>query len=147
MDATTPQSSHELNSSGNFNAILVGTNIEPNYSLANGVIGPGSGACVRTIEEGCGKKAITVGKPQKIMFDIIINELGLMPSDVMMVGDQLITDIAFASTNGARSILVLSGLSKQKDADEAPENNKPTYVLPSLVQVAELLENLKNEDN
>ena len=81
------------------------------------------------------------------MFDIIINELGLMPSDVMMVGDQLITDIAFASTNGARSILVLSGLSKQKDADEAPENNKPTYVLPSLVQVAELLENLKNEDN
>ncbi|KAK8900468.1 p-nitrophenyl phosphatase [Tritrichomonas musculus] len=128
-----------------YGARLIGTNPDPNFILSHGVIVPGSGACARTFEEATGVKATLIGKPEKTMFQTVLNQLGLTKDEVIMVGDRIITDISFASHNGARSILVLTGFDSQKDADEAPENEKPTYVLNSLVEVAELLQKMYDD--
>ncbi|OHT10538.1 haloacid dehalogenase-like hydrolase family protein [Tritrichomonas foetus] len=126
-----------------FGARLIGTNPDPNFPLAHGVLIPGSGACARTFEEATGVKATLIGKPEDPMFETVLTTLGVTKDEVIMVGDRIITDIAFASHHGARSILVLSGIDTQKDVDETPESDRPTYVLPSLVEVAELFESMR----
>lgn len=126
-------------------ARLIGTNPDPNFQLSCDVLVPGSGACVRTFEEATGVKAVYIGKPENPMFQTVLKELGVTKDEIMMVGDRVTTDIAFASHNNARSIFVLTGIESQKDVDIAPSNEKPTYVLPSLVEVAELFQKMYDE--
>ncbi|WP_179395673.1 YqeG family HAD IIIA-type phosphatase [Lacticaseibacillus absianus] len=45
-------------------------------------------------------------KPLPVGIDRAVRQLGLNKSDVVMIGDQLLTDIAAAHTAGVRSILV-----------------------------------------
>lgn len=126
-------------------AKLIGTNPDPNFQLSNNVLVPGSGACVRTFEEATGVEATYIGKPMNPMFQTVLKELGVTKDEIIMVGDRVSTDIAFASHNNARSILVLTGIESEKDVDAAPLNEKPTYILPSLVEVAGLLQQMYNE--
>ena len=126
-------------------AKLIGTNPDPNFPLSHGVLIPGSGACARTFEEATGVKATLIGKPEDPMFETVLSTLGVTKDQVMMVGDRLITDIAFAAHHGARSILVLSGIDTKEMADSAPDSDKPTYVLPSLVEIADMFEKLHKE--
>ena len=120
-------------------ARLIGTNPDPNFPLAHGVLVPGSGGSARTFEEGTGKKATLIGKPEDPMFNTMLESLGVGADDVVMVGDRLITDIAFAGNHNARSIMVLSGVDTKEMAEEATGVMKPTWVLPSLVECVELL--------
>lgn len=126
-------------------ATLIGTNPDPNFQLSHNILIPGSGACVRTFEEATGVGATYIGKPEKPMFQTVLKELGVTKDEIIMVGDRVTTDIAFAAHNNARSILVLTGIESQKYVDAAPENEKPTYVLPSLVEVAELFQKMYDE--
>ena len=45
----------------------------------------------------------------------------------MVIGDNLLTDIAFGENIGASSCLVLTGVSKEDDIDDV----KPTYIVDS----------------
>jgi ribonucleotide monophosphatase NagD (HAD superfamily) len=83
-----------------------------------------------------------VGKPEDFMFFTILEALGMSEDEVMMVGDRWITDIAFAARHGARSVLVLSGIDTEEDLKAVPPELRPTYILPSLVEVASLVEEL-----
>ena len=123
-------------------AKLIGTNPDPNFPMPNNILVCGSGAICSAFERGCNKKATVIGKPNKPMFDTVLNELGVTKDEIMMVGDRVITDIAFASRHGARSVLVLTGVDTEEDVKKAPECDKPTYVLPSLVEVADMLEKM-----
>lgn len=120
-------------------ARLIGTNPDPNFPLAHGVLIPGSGASANTFETGCNTKPTLIGKPEDPMFYTMLDSLGVTVDDVVMVGDRLITDIAFAAHHGARSIMVLSGIDKKEDAERAEEGDKPTWVMPSLVECVDLL--------
>lgn len=123
-------------------ARLIGTNPDPNFPLAHGVLVPGSGGSARTFEEGTNQHATLIGKPEDPMFNTMLDSLGVGADDVVMVGDRLITDIAFAGNHNARSILVLSGIDTQEMADAAEGPMKPTWVLPSLVECVDLLKPL-----
>lgn len=123
-------------------ARLIGTNPDPNFPLAHGVLIPGSGASAKTFETGCNTKATLIGKPEDPMFYTMLDSLGVTVDDVVMVGDRLITDIAFAAHHGARSIMVLSGIDKREDAERAADEDKPTWIMPSLVECVDLLKPL-----
>jgi HAD superfamily hydrolase (TIGR01450 family) len=125
-----------------FGAKLIATNRDPNFPLAHGVLVPGSGAVGRTFEVACQCSAIWIGKPENVMFDTVLRAVGVGIDDVMMVGDRLMTDIAFASRRGARSVLVLSGIDTEDMAKKVDPEDAPTYILPSLVDVAQVLESL-----
>jgi HAD superfamily hydrolase (TIGR01450 family) len=51
----------------------------------------------------------TIGKPGPILFQVACQALGLIPSQVVMIGDNRVTDIAGAQLLGMRSILVSPG--------------------------------------
>ena len=121
---------------------LIGTNPDPNYPVPHQRILPGSGAAVACFESALDTEATVVGKPEDVMFEKVLEYTGCTKDEVMMVGDRICTDVKFASRHGARSVLVLSGVDTMKDVEEAEDIDKPTYVLPSLVEVAELLKGM-----
>ena len=71
-----------------------------------------------------------VGKPSPIMVRTIMDKLGLPPSDCLMVGDRLETDIRMGLDAGMDTCLVLSGDASLDKLDAS--GLKPTYVLESV---------------
>lgn len=122
---------------------LIGTNIDPNFPISTGVLLPGSGAVIAMFEIATGIKANMMGKPGQLMFDMILDYYKVTEDEVIMVGDRIMTDVAFASRRGARSIMVLTGADTMKDVEEAPETDKPTYIFPSLVESVDLFKSMK----
>ena len=49
--------------------------------------------------------------------------------EAVVVGDGLVTDIAAAHAVGARSVLVLTGVSTAEQAAALPEGQRPTVVV------------------
>lgn len=128
------------------NIPIFGSDPDPNILMKPGIQIPGSGSVAACIECATGKKVEVLGKPTDIMFDIVLKHLNVTSDEVIMVGDRVITDIAFASHHKARSIFVLSGMDKREDADSVEDKDKPTYILPSIVEVADMFEKWsKNE--
>ena len=67
------------------------------------------GAIVTGLEYATGKKATTLGKPNKEFFQAALDDLGCSSKDVIMVGDDLINDIGGAQALGIKSVLVKTG--------------------------------------
>ena len=100
------------------------------YRVPDGIaVGPGS--IVAAVECASGKKAEIIGKPNKYSMLLIEKELGLKPSEIMMVGDRLDTDISYAKACKIRSALVLTGNAKKSDIKDI----KPDFVFDSVADL------------
>jgi len=99
-------------------ALLVGSNDDSTYPTPAGPI-PGGGAILAAIAKASGHTPVITGKPHQPMADMVAAMCpDIDPSDMVMVGDRLDTDRAFARTVGCRFALVLSGVtSSAGDAD------------------------------
>lgn len=95
-------------------AKLVATNLDPNCPTQNGTR-PGCGAIVSMLEAATGRTAFSVGKPSPVMFRFACTELGLPPEQITVVGDTLETDILGGVQMGCRTVLVLSGGTRESD--------------------------------
>jgi NagD protein len=95
-------------------AKLIATNPDPNCPTADGVR-PGCGAIAAMIEAATGVPAFSVGKPSPIMMRAARKELGLSAEETTMIGDTMETDILGGVQMGYRTILVLSGGTKEGD--------------------------------
>lgn len=72
------------------------------------------------IEHATGVEAVVTGKPHAPMAELVAASLpGVDPSQMVMVGDLVETDGAFARTIGARFALVLSGMTATADGIDA----------------------------
>lgn len=78
---------------------------------------PAAGAIVAALEAATGIAATVMGKPQTSMYNHALSVMGLEPHQVLVVGDQLTTDIACAQTLGCQSALVFSGVTDRKSAE------------------------------
>lgn len=96
-----------------------------------------TGAFVQSLEYGSGKTAKVLGKPAADFFRLAMRDVGCTPDEVVVVGDDVTTDIAGAQAIGALSVLVRTG----KYSDEALERSpiKPDYVVNSIADVPRLL--------
>ncbi|MBI2487660.1 MAG: HAD-IIA family hydrolase [Deltaproteobacteria bacterium] len=104
------------------------TNRDPVFPAPEGLV-PGTGAILASIEVASGKKAITAGKPEPIMFEVAKKVLSSQERTAI-IGDRLDTDIVGGKRVGIKTILVLSGSTKQ---DEIPKSEiKPDYVINDL---------------
>ncbi len=96
------------------------------------------GPFIRMFEQMCQTKALIIGKPNRLMLEMASREMGVDPSDAVMVGDRLYTDIAMACNAGTQSILVLSG---ETDASMLEGSGiRPTAVLASVADIPDLVE-------
>ena len=96
-----------------------------------------AGAFVAALEYASGSKATTIGKPSKEFFATAAGAMGLTTEDVVMVGDDLTTDVIGAKAVNARSILVRTG--KFSDPDLAAAGTKPDLILDSIAELPGVL--------
>lgn len=89
---------------------FIGTNPDVTYPTPHGLY-PGSGTIIGAIEIASGKKAMMIGKPEPLLYQIALKRLSLLPGETLAIGDRLETDIAGAKAAGIHSALVLTGAS------------------------------------
>ena len=115
-------------------ARFIATNADDRLPTEDGYQ-PGAGACIAGITVASRVQPTIVGKPEPLMMLKAADHLGLEPSDVLMVGDRLDTDILAAQRAGMTTALVLTGLTDR--AMVAESEILPDYVfadLPALMQ-------------
>ncbi|HEY0222534.1 MAG TPA: TIGR01457 family HAD-type hydrolase [Lactovum miscens] len=112
-------------------ATFIGTNPDLNLPTSEGLL-PGSGTIVRSVQAATQVEPIIIGKPTAIIADIILKKLGLPKEDLIMVGDNYLTDICTGIDNGIDSLLVTTGFTKPEEVPNLPI--APTYVVSSLAE-------------
>jgi NagD protein len=113
-------------------AKLIATNLDPNCPT-NAGLRPGCGAVVAMLETATGLRAFSVGKPSPIMLRAARKELGLETAETTIIGDTMETDILGGVQMGYRTVLVLSGGTKQ--ADLARYAYRPDQVVESIADL------------
>lgn len=113
-------------------AKLIATNLDPNCPTADG-LRPGCGAMVAMLEKATGVQAFSVGKPSPIMMRAARKELGLTADETTMIGDTMETDILGGLQMGYRSVLVLSG--GTRDSDLSAYGYQPDLVVNSIADL------------
>lgn len=83
------------------------TNRDMVYPTIEGHI-PATGAMLASIEVASGKRAITAGKPEKLMFEIALDQHDHDKDKIVIIGDHIDTDIMGGKNAGVATILVLS---------------------------------------
>jgi HAD superfamily hydrolase (TIGR01450 family) len=98
-------------------ARFIATNRDPTYPAERG-LRPGAGSVVAAIEVACGKKpAAEIGKPGPLLLEEAAKAVGRSAAEAIMIGDAL-TDIEAARSVGARSVLMLTGVTSAARAEE-----------------------------
>lgn len=106
------------------------------YWISPGGIRLDCGAFAALLEYASNKTAKVMGKPSEIFFKIALDSLQLSPSEVIMVGDDITTDILGAERMGMRSVLVRTG-KFQSDQLECPAAD-PTWVLDGVSDLCQM---------
>lgn len=99
-----------------------------------------AGSFISAIEYATSKKALLIGKPSTIYFKTALNQLGVVDSSFLMLGDDIETDIFGAQKAGGKGILIYTGktaypLNKNSDV-------KPDYEVKNLTDTIKLLNTL-----
>jgi HAD superfamily hydrolase (TIGR01458 family) len=76
-----------------------------------------AGPFVRALEYAVGRDAVVLGKPDPAFFAGAVEELGLDPADVVMLGDDVRTDVGAAQQAGLSGVLVRTGKFAPSDLD------------------------------
>jgi HAD superfamily hydrolase (TIGR01458 family) len=95
------------------------------------------GAFVAGLEYAAGVEATVVGKPSPALFQAVLDDIGLNPHDVFMVGDDIHSDVGGAQRAGIPGVLVRTG--KYRDDLSARSGVKPDAIIDSVADLAELL--------
>ena len=112
-------------------AHFVGTNPDLNIPTERGLM-PGAGSIITLIEVATRVKPVYIGKPNAIIMEKAVEHLGLPHEEVIMVGDNYLTDIRAGINNGIPTLLVTTGFTKPEEVPGLPI--QPDYVLSSLAE-------------
>lgn len=95
-----------------------------------------AGPFVLALEAAAGVEATVVGKPSAEFFRGAADLLGVPLSDVVMVGDDVTSDVGGAQAAGARGVLVRTGKFRESDLHRGVE---PDAVIASVAELPEWL--------
>jgi HAD superfamily hydrolase (TIGR01458 family) len=87
---------------------------------------------VAALEHATGRRAKVFGKPAAAFFQAAAGRLGLPADNLLMVGDDIITDIGGAQGAGLKTALVQTGKFRPADLDGSV---KPDAVLASVAEL------------
>ena len=122
-------------------ARFIATNRDPVYPTERAVR-PGAGSIVAAVEAASGVTPISIGKPEPYLLEEAARAVGREPSEAIMIGDGLGTDIAAAIAVGARSILMLTGVTTREALDGLAPGARPTVVAADAAELAAILDRL-----
>jgi 4-nitrophenyl phosphatase len=118
-------------------AALIATNPDSALKTSEGVL-PGTGALVAAVATGSGAKPLCIGKPERRIFELAIERLGLDKDEVIAVGDNIETDIPAGFAAGIRTALILTGNSTRADAGRAAI--QPTWIVEGYEELRAIIE-------
>jgi ribonucleotide monophosphatase NagD (HAD superfamily) len=95
----------------------------------------GSGALAAMLAYAANREPIFCGKPQPQFFLHLCRRLNVRPEQCLLVGDNLEADIAGGRAVGMDGVLVLSGVSRRRDASLVPEGHRPVAIIDDLTQL------------
>jgi HAD superfamily hydrolase (TIGR01458 family) len=96
-----------------------------------------TGAFVALLEFASNKTATVIGKPSRLFFEMALKDLKLSPAEVLMIGDDVESDIVGASNVNIQTCLVQTG--KFREMDLKNSAIKPDHILPSIKYLKDLL--------
>jgi HAD superfamily hydrolase (TIGR01458 family) len=124
-----------------FRAVTGGAEIialeKDRYWMAPDGVMLSAGPFVAALEFAAGKTATVMGKPSKAFFEMALRDMDLRPDQAVMVGDDIITDIAGARKTGMKAVLVRTG--KYREDTLRTAAIKPTYVIDSIARLGDIL--------
>ncbi len=91
-----------------------------------------AGAFVRALEYASGRTAVVLGKPDPAFYGTAVDDLGLEPDQVVMVGDDVRSDVEGAQRAGLTGVLVRTGKFSPTDLDG---DVSPDAVLDSIADL------------
>lgn len=116
-------------------ARFIATNSDPNLATEKG-LEPGTGTLVAMVANETNIEPIVIGKPAPWLFEAAIKRLQKPPSKIVMIGDNLETDIQGAQAIGMKTVLVLTGITTQANLVES--SVAPDIVVNALTELVAL---------
>lgn len=92
-----------------------------------------AGPFVALLEYAADKEAILIGKPAALFFEMALKDLNLSAQEVIMIGDDLESDIIGARNIGAGTCLVKTGKFRREDLQKSAV--KPHIIMPSIAGI------------
>ncbi len=120
-------------------ARLVATNPDQFCPLPGGRGEVDAGPVIAALESCTGVKCeANVGKPNKLMAELVFKLKDLKAQECIIVGDRLYTDIAMGHAAGMDSALVFTGETTAEMLAESDQSVRPTYALHALGELFKL---------
>ena len=113
-------------------ASFIATNPDPVGPSESGIV-PACGAMAALIEKASGFSPFYCGKPSPFMIRSALNYLGVHSENTTMIGDRMDTDIVAGIQSGMNTILVLSGVTSNKQISDYPY--RPWKVVKSVAEI------------
>ncbi|MEJ6400444.1 TIGR01457 family HAD-type hydrolase [Nicoliella lavandulae] len=110
-------------------ARFIGTNPDTNIPNERGML-PGAGSLVELVRYATQVEPTLIGKPEPIILNNALKIIGLDKQQVVMVGDNYMTDISAGINVGMDTLLVYTGVSTKEQI--ATKSIKPTWQVDSL---------------
>ncbi|XP_059142556.1 phospholysine phosphohistidine inorganic pyrophosphate phosphatase-like [Physella acuta] len=95
------------------------------------------GPFLKALEYATDVRAEIVGKPSPSFYKTVLLDMGLDPSEVVMVGDDIVGDVGGAQSCGMAGVLVRTG--KFRKQDENHPDVKPDAIMDNLAQFVDKL--------
>lgn len=108
---------------------FIGTNPDKTFPSAEGLT-PGAGSILAAIEAASGTAPKIMGKPYPHLFQLALQQMGTQPSETLVIGDRLDTDILGGINSGCKTALVLTGVTTRAEAEQF--HPKPDWIANSL---------------
>ncbi|MBW8172217.1 HAD-IIA family hydrolase [Ornithinimicrobium sp. Arc0846-15] len=123
-------------------ARLIATNPDPTGPSSEGSL-PATGSVAALITRASGVEPYFVGKPNALMMRSALNRIDAHSESTIMIGDRMDTDIRSGMEAGLRTVLVLSGSTKESEVDRYPYRS--TWIKPSIAEVVPLVRELAGQ--
>lgn len=107
------------------------------YWMAESGLSLSAGPIVKALEYATGKSAAVMGKPSQTFFNLALEDMHLLPGQVAMIGDDIITDIGGAYHAGMKGILVRTGKFRSDSVDAA--DIKPACIIDSISRIQDVI--------
>jgi 4-nitrophenyl phosphatase len=124
-------------------ARFIATNRDPVYPTERW-LRPGAGSIVSAIEVASGIAPVTIGKPEPLLLEEAAHAVGRDPRTAIMIGDGLVTDLAAANAVGARTILMLTGVTTAAALEALPSAEHPFAVAADAAELERILAGVGN---
>jgi HAD superfamily hydrolase (TIGR01450 family) len=122
--------------------LFAATNRDPVFPVPDR-LRAGAGSMVAALAVAAGREPdLVIGKPEPGLFREAAATVGMNVEEAVVIGDGLGTDILAARRVGARSVLMLTGVSTTAEADALPQAEQPTLIARDPEALRPILERL-----